>query len=264
MSYEHIIAHREETWLEVTINRPERMNAIAEQTADEILSALADAEGDSAVACVILQGTEKAFCTGMDTTEMKLEPGGYFDFYRFRKRRRKANYLFRDLPQYTKPVISAIEGFALGGGLELALVTDMIVAGAGAQFGLPEAKLGAMPGGGGTQTLARLIGRPLAKELMWTGRRFTAEEAKELRLVNHVVPRGEALKKAREIAAAIGKNAPLSIMLSKAAIDRGADMSLADGMATEGDISFLLYLSQDRDEGLAAFREKRQPQFKGR
>jgi enoyl-CoA hydratase/carnithine racemase len=258
-----ILTERVEGWLEITINRPEKLNSLREQTADEILTALAEAEHDRGIGAVILKGSDKAFCTGIDTSEFKLEPNEYFDFYRKRKSSRKVNSLFRDLPSFSKPVISAIEGFALGGGLELALVGDMIVAGANAKFGLPEIKLGLMPGGGGTQTLPRLIGPALAKELMWTGRRITAEEAKEYRLVNHVTPAGGACDKARELARTICANAPLSVMFTKSVIDRGMDLPLAEGMAAEGDVSFMLYFTQDRNEGLAAFRDKRTPQFRG-
>jgi len=263
MAYEDIIVSRGERWLEITINRPDKMNSLREQTAEEIQKALQEAEMDRGIAAIILQGTERAFCTGIDTSEFKIGPGEFFDFYRRRKRLRKTNMLFRSLPEYTKPVIAVVEGYCLGGGLELALVSDLIVAGADAKFGFPETRLGMMPGGGGTQTLPRLIGAPLAKELMWTGRRIGATEAKEFRFVNHVTTKGGALAKARELAGEIGKNAPLSVMLTKSAINRGLDMSLADGMATEGDISFLLYFSEDRNEGLKAFGEKRSPEFKG-
>jgi enoyl-CoA hydratase/carnithine racemase len=215
------------------------------------------------VGAVILQGSEKAFCTGIDTSEFTIGANEYFDFYRKRKRSRKVNSLFRDVTGFTKPVISAVEGFALGGGLELALVGDLIVAGANAKFGLPEIKLGLMPGGGGTQTLPRRIGPALAKELMWTGRRITADEALAYRLVNHVTPAGGALDKARELARSICANAPLSVMFTKSVIDRGMDLPLAEGMAAEGDVSFMLYFTQDRNEGLSAFREKRTPSFKG-
>lgn len=263
MGYQDIIVEKVEGWLEVTINRPEKLNSLREQTAEEIIAALSEAEGDRSIGAIILKGSEKAFCTGIDTSEFQLKENEYFDFYRKRKRTRKVNLLFRDLPGYTKPIISAIEGFALGGGLELALVGDMIVAGAAAKFGLPEIRLGLMPGGGGTQTLPRLIGTALAKELMWTGRRITAQEAREYRLVNHVVEAGQALEKARELAKTICGNAPLSIMLTKQVIDRGMDMALADGMAAEGDVSFMLYFTEDRNEGLAAFRDKRPPTFRG-
>jgi enoyl-CoA hydratase/carnithine racemase len=128
---------------------------------------------------------------------------------------------------------------------------------------LPEIRLGLMPGGGGTQTLPRLLGTALAKELMWTGRRITATEAKEYRLVNHVTEPGKALEKAQELARTICANAPLSVMFTKSVIDRGMDMTLADGMAAEGDVSFMLYFTEDRNEGLGAFREKRPPAFRG-
>lgn len=263
MSYEDIILEKKEGWVEITINRPEKLNSLRETTAQEVLDVLHEVEGQREVTAVILQGSEKAFCTGIDTSEFTIGDNEYFDFYRKRKRSRKVNQLFRELPSFTKPVISAIEGFALGGGLELALVGDIIVAGANARFGLPEIKLGLMPGGGGTQTLPRLIGPALAKELMWTGRRITAQEALEFRLVNHVTDAGKAIEKAREIAATIAGNAPLSVMFTKAVIDRGMDMPLAEGMAAEADVSFMLYFTKDRQEGLNAFREKRTPGFKG-
>lgn len=263
MTYEDIIVERVDNWLEITINRPEKLNSLRDRTGEEIMHAMNAAELDRAVSAVILKGSEKAFCTGIDTSEFQIKENEYFDFYRMRKRQRKVNRMFRDLTEYTKPVITVIEGYALGGGLELALVGDIIVAGENAKFALPEIKLGIMPGGGGTQTLPRLIGKPLAKELMWTGRRISAAEAKEYRLVNHVTPKGGALEKGREIARSIAENAPISVMLSKAAIDRGVDMALADGMATEGDVSFMLYFTSDRNEGLSAFREKRTPKFRG-
>lgn len=263
MTYEDIVAERVEGWLEIQIDRPEKMNALREKTAEEILDALHSAEFDRSCHAVILKGAEKAFCTGIDTSEFQLKDNEYFDFYRLRRRARAVNRLFREMPDFTKPVIAAVEGFALGGGLELALCGDMIVASETARFGLPEIKLGLMPGGGGTQTLPRLIGKPLAKELMWTGRRITAAEAREYRLVNHVTPAGGAVEKAREIARTIAGNAPLPVMLTKGVIDRGGDMALADGMIAEGDVSFLLYFTRDREEGLTAFREKRSPKFQG-
>ena len=263
MPYEDIILEKKAGWVEITINRPEKLNSLRETTAQEILDVLHEVEDQREVNAVILQGSEKAFCTGIDTSEFTIGDNEYFDFYRKRKRSRKVNQLFRELPSFTKPVISAVEGFALGGGLELALVGDIMVAGANARFGLPEIKLGLMPGGGGTQTLPRLVGPALAKELMWTGRRITAQEALEFRLVNHVTDAGKAIEKAREIAATIAGNAPLSVMFTKAVIDRGMDMPLAEGMAAEGDVSFTLYFTKDRQEGLNAFREKRTPGFKG-
>jgi enoyl-CoA hydratase/carnithine racemase len=263
MAYDDIIAERTDNALEITLNRPEKLNAIREQTAVEIMAAMSEVEMDRAVVGVILQGSERAFCTGVDTSEFRHDKDELFDVYRARKRTRKTLQMQRFVREFTKPAITAVEGFALGGGLELAMSGDIIVAGEGAQFGLPEAKLGLMPGAGGTQTLTRLIGRPLAKELMWTGRRIAAAEALAFRLVNHVTPKGQALAKARELLSEIGRNAPLSVMLIKQAVDRGVDMSLTDALATENDISYLLTFSEDREEGLKAFREKRPPKFRG-
>jgi enoyl-CoA hydratase/carnithine racemase len=263
MAYEDVIVERVENWIEITINRPEKLNSLRDQTAEEILAAMAEAEHDRSVGAVILKGNDKAFCTGIDTSGFEIKENEFFDFYRKRKTTRPVNDLFRSLPKFTKPVITVIEGFALGGGLELALVGDILIAGANAKLGLPEAKLGMMPGGGGTATLPRRIGTALAKELMWTGRRLSGEEAREYRLVNHVTEAGKALDKARELTRTICAGAPLSIMLTKSAIDAGMDMSMAEAMAAEGDVSFMLYFSNDRDEGLAAFREKRTPVFRG-
>jgi enoyl-CoA hydratase/carnithine racemase len=263
MEYQDVILKREKGWIEITINRPDKLNSLREQTAEEILGILHEVEHDRDVRAVILLGSDKAFCTGIDTSEFQVKENGYFDFYRFRKRGRKVNRLFREIGSFTKPLIAAIEGFALGGGFELALVGDIIIAGENAKFGLPEIKLGMMPGGGGTQTLPRLIGKSLAKELMWTGRRITAAEAERYRIINHLTEPGKALDKAREIAQSISVNAPIPVMMTKSVIDRGVDMSLQDGFEAEGDASFLLYFSKDRDEGLSAFREKRSASFRG-
>lgn len=261
--YADIIVSRVDSWLEIQINRPDKFNSIREQTAFEIMEAMAEAEGDDEITAVLITGSAKSFCAGIDTAEFQVEEGKYFEFYRKRKRSKRFARLFREMPLYTKPVICVVEGVALGGGLELALVSDMIVAGADAKFGFPETGIGIMPGAGGTQTLPRLIGKAMAKELIWTGRRISASEALSLRLVNHVVDAGTALERARDIARAIARNAPLAVMQSKATIERGSDLSLADGMALESDAAFLLYFTEDRREGLNAFREKRKAEFRG-
>ena len=258
-----IIVERHESWVEITINRPEKLNAIREQTASELLTAIADAEADVSMKLILVKGMEKAFCTGVDTSEFKQDPEENFELWRRRKRSRKVNQLFRSLPEVTKPVIAVVEGYALGGGFELALLCDFIVSGAGAKFGLPETKIGLMPGGAGTQTLARIVGKPLAKELIWTGRKLTAAQALDLRIINHVTPTGGAIAKAREIAQEIANNAPLGVMFCKQAIERGFESSLAEGMMVEADSFFALAFSKDKEEGLSAFREKRPPQFKG-
>lgn len=259
-----IVVERVENWIEITISRPEKMNAIREQTAIEILEQLEQAEADRGIRAVLIKGSEKAFCTGVDTSEQVLSPDEVYEQWRRRKRSRKVNQMFKALPVYTKPVIAVVEGYALGGGFELALLCDLVVAGEGALFSLPESKLGLIPGGAGTQTLARIIGKPLAKEMLWTGRRLSAKEALEMRIINHAVEKGAALEKARDVARMIGKQAPLSVMFSKQAMERGYDLSLAEGMNIEADAFFALSFSRDREEGLAAFREKRTPDFNGR
>jgi len=261
---EDIIVERQPQWLEITINRPDKLNAIREQTASEIIDQLAEVEADRSCRAVLIRGTEKAFCTGVDTSEFKQDPEEIYELWRRRKRSRRVNQMFRAFPEYTKPIIAVVEGYALGGGFEMALLCDLIVAGESAQFGLPESKLGLMPGGAGTQTLPRLIGKQLAKEILWTGRRLSAAEAKDLGIVNRVAEKGKAIEAARELAATVCAQAPLSVMLIKQAVERGYDTTLAEGMQIEADSFFALAFSTDKEEGLAALKEKRAPNFKGR
>ena len=259
-----IIVERQDQWVEITINRPDKLNAIREQTAAEIMQVLEEAEADRSCRAILIKGLEKAFCTGVDTSEFKQDPEEMYELWRRRKRSRKVNQMFRALPEVTKPVLAIVEGYALGGGFELAMLCDLIVAAEGAQFGLPESRLGLMPGGAGTQTLPRLIGKPLAKEMMWTGRRLSAQEALGLRIVNHVAEKGMALEAGRELARKIAANAPLSVMYCKQAIERGSNVSLQEGMNIEADSFFSLAFSNDKEEGLSSFREKRTPNFTGR
>ncbi len=261
--YRLIETQRRRGALEITFNRPEVLNAINERMAAEIIDAMSAVEMDRRVLAVILQGSERAFCSGADLSGFSDRPEDKFDNYRARFRVRQQRLLFPFVGNYTKPVISAVEGYCLGGGFELALFGDLIVAGEAAQFGLPEARHGLIPGAGGTQNLARLIGAPLAKELMWTARRITAEEAWGLRIVNHVVAKGEALDKAREIVAEMSDNGPLAIMMIKQAVDRGLDMTLAQGFLQEADLSYMLGWSDDRTAGLEAFAKRTRATFKG-
>jgi len=247
----------------VRLDRPDKLNAMNMAMAGELTEALVAAEMDRRVVAVVLCGDERAFCAGADLSGMPTDPALRFDQYRERFNVAPNRQLYRTLCFYTKPVISAVEGYCLGGGLEVALWGDFIVAGEGASFGLPEVGRGLIPGGGGTQNLPRLIGPALAKELIWTGRRIDAAEAQALRIVNHLVPKGGALKKAEEIVAAMAKNGPLGLMMSKQAIDRGLDSSRFNGFLGEGDLFHMLYFSEDRTEGLKAFAERRPPRFKG-
>jgi enoyl-CoA hydratase/carnithine racemase len=262
--YEDVTVDRGDgPWLEIGLNRPDKRNALREQTAAEILRALAEAEKDTSVRGVIIHGRGEHFCAGVDTSAFAAPEGGPFERWRERRTSRQISRLFASLPEFTKPCIAAVEGYALGGGFEMALMCDLIFASSAAQFALPEVKLGMLPGGGGTQTLARVIGRAAAKKLIWTGRRISGAEAEALGIVT-ATQEGGALAGARTFIAEIGRNAPLPIMYAKALIDQGADMTLRQALNQEGDMSFALSFSEDREEGLRAFKEKRQADFKGR
>jgi len=258
-----VLSERQGSAQVITLNRPDKLNAINEALAVQLSEALDAAEADRDVLAVILQGNERAFCSGADLSGFSDAPEHRFDNYRARYNQRKTRHVFRHLQNFTKPVISAVEGYCLGGGLELAMFGDIIVASESAQFALPEAKHSLIPGAGGTQNLPRRIGAAMAKELMWTGRRITAAEAKEMRLISHVTPKGEALGKAKEIVAQMESSGPLAIMMIKQAVNRGNDMPVGLGFYQEADLSYLLTFSEDRQEGLKAFAEKRKPKFKG-
>ena len=261
--YQFIIVRRVGAACEIQLNRPDKLNAINQEMAGEITEARVEAEMDRSVTAIILCGNEKSFCAGADLGGMSTRPEERFDVYRARFNVMKNRQMYRTLCYYTKPVISAVEGFCLGGGFEMAMWGDMIVAGEAASFALPETRHSLFPGGGGTQNLPRLIGPAIAKELIWTARRITAAEAKEYRILNHLVPKGQALAKAHELVEAMSKNGPLGIMMSKQAINRGLDQSRFNGFLTEGDLAHMLVFSEDRPEGLKAFAEKREPKFKG-
>ncbi|VTU36068.1 2,3-dehydroadipyl-CoA hydratase [Variovorax sp. PBS-H4] len=262
--YEDVIVERGAgDWVEIGLNRPDRRNAIREKTASEILHVLAEAEKDTSVRGVIIRGCGNHFCAGVDTSAFAPPEGGPFERWRERRTSRQISRLFATLPEFTKPCLAAVEGYALGGGFEIALMCDLIFASRAAQFALPEVKLGMLPGGGGTQTLTRAIGRAAAKKLIWSGQRISGVDAEAFGIATST-EEGAALASARSFMADIVKNAPLPIMYAKALIDQGVDMTLRQALHQEGDMSFALSFSEDRAEGLLAFKEKRQPDFRGR
>ena len=262
-SYTTLIVEQRGSALIAQLDRPDKLNAINVEMAGELNAVLAKAEADRSVIAVVLAGNERAFCAGADLGRMAAIPGHEWDAYRDRINNAPNRNLHRTLCFYSKPVISAVEGYCLGGGFELAMWGDFIVASETASFGLPEVTRGLIPGAGGTQNLPRLIGPALAKEMIWSGRRITAAEAREFRIVNHVVPKGCAVDKALEIVEGMARNGPLGIMMSKLAINRGLDGSRYNGLMTEGDLAHMLWFSEDRAEGLKAFAEKRPADFKG-
>tara|TARA_B100000686_G_scaffold341836_2_gene419893 strand:- start:248 stop:1093 length:846 start_codon:yes stop_codon:yes gene_type:complete len=262
-SYATIIAKRRKGVLEIQFNRPDRLNTINEEMAEDIMHALDAIELDRKIVGAILMGDQRSFCAGADLGGFQDLLEDRYDNYRARYNQRKNRLLYRFFTNYTKPIIAAVEGYCLGGGFEMAMLSDFIIAGEKASFGLPEGRHSLIPGAGGTQNLPRLIGAPLAKELIWTGRRITAEEAREYRIVNHVVKQGNALTKTRALFEEMKNIGPLSTMMSKQAINRGRDLTLQQGILQEADLAYMLSWADDRAEGLKAFSERRKPIFKG-
>jgi enoyl-CoA hydratase len=244
----------------VTVDRPKSLNALDSRTLQELERAAADLAGRDELRGVIVTGAgEKAFVAGADIAEMN---GMDSDKARhFGALGQRVMDVIAALPV---PVVAAVNGFALGGGCELALACDFIYASENARFGLPEASLGVVPGFGGTQRLSRLVGRARAKELIFTGDIIDAAKAKEVGLVLEVVPLSQLLGHARAALERIGKKGPLAIRRAKEAIDRGADLELADGLTIERKMFADLFDSADRREGMKAFFEKRPPVFAGR
>ena len=244
-------------------NRPAARNALSDTMLNEARAALEARELDKSVAAIVITGDERAFCAGGDLKAAATRDMKPFDKYRYRLTQSVWHNFMRFLGRYSKPVIAAIEGHALGGGLELALRCDFIIASQTAQMGLTEARLGLFPVLGGAWSLAHAAGERKARELAFTGRRIGAGEALAAGIANHITPEGQAVAKAVEIAREIAECAPLSVMAVKQAINRARHQSFDDALSEGGDLSALLAGTADRREGLAAFAEKRKPNWKG-
>jgi enoyl-CoA hydratase/carnithine racemase len=244
----------------VVLNRPEVLNAIDNELAEDLCVVCEELAADDSVWAVILRGNgERAFCAGAD---LKARRG--FTRQQWHEQRALIRHTFDLLRAVPQPVIAAVHGYALGGGTELALMSDVIIAADDARFGLTEVGLGIIPGGGGTQTLPRRIGRGRAKELIYTARHVSAAEALALGLVNRVVPRSELLASALALADEILRNSPFAVRQAKWAIDQGADLPFGEALEREHAAYMRAIGSADRQEGIAAFNEKRRPRFSGR
>lgn len=243
----------------ITLNRPEVANAVNFEGLIAFRRTLADLRADPDVRVVLVTGAgDRAFCAGADLKERATLPPDKVKQFVFNIRG-----LMTDLAEFPRPVIAAINGIALGGGTELALGCDIRIASDNAVLGLTETALAILPGGGGTQRMPRLVGIGRAKELIFTARRVSATEALEIGLVEKVVPAGQALAAAREMAAAIAANGPLAVQMAKWAINCGMQADLATGLEIESRAYDMIIPTQDRLEGLAAFKEKRKPVYRG-
>ncbi|HEY6754628.1 MAG TPA: enoyl-CoA hydratase-related protein [Pseudolabrys sp.] len=238
------------------INRPQVRNALNLQVRVGLADAVTRYGADSAVRCIIVTGSDLAFAAGADIGEMaEADPVEVMS--------RNVQRYWRVITDCPKPLIAAVEGFALGGGLELALCADIIIAGEGAKLGLPEVKVGILPGGGGTQRLARLVGRHRAMLLIMTGRMFGAAEALSMGVVSEIAPTGQALTRAIEVAREIAAMPPISIMQIKEIVNAGVNASLETALMLERKAFQLQFATRDQKEGMRAFMEKRKPKFEG-
>ncbi len=251
--------HTEKTdWVAlVRIVRHEVLNALNLELVSELAEELLRLDGENDVRCIVLTGGQKAFAAGADISEMAGSTA-------IEMKMRNQFRVWDSIRLVRKPIIAAVNGFALGGGCELAMTCDMIVAGEDAKFGQPEVKLGVMPGAGGTQRLTRLIGKPRALELLLTGRPISADEAYRLGLVNRVVPSEDCVNEAVMLASEIAKQAPCAVQLIKEAANKALDADLQTGMEFERNAFYLLFATEDKSEGMRAFLEKRKPAFHGK
>ncbi|MDM9627341.1 enoyl-CoA hydratase [Rhizobium sp. S152] len=257
MSYETLIVETRGNVGLVTLNRPQALNALNSAVLKELLQAYAAFEGDDTIGAIVLTGSERAFAAGADIKEM--QPLDFADVYR-------RNFLGRwdDVARVRKPVIAAVSGFALGGGCELAMMCDFIIASETAKFGQPEITLGVIPGMGGSQRLTRAVGKAKAMDMVLTGRMMDAAEAERAGLVSRVVAPDRLLDEALEAAARIASLSRPSVLMAKEAVNRALETTLEEGLRFERRLFHSLFGTEDQKEGMTAFIEKRKPAFQNR
>ncbi|RMF70956.1 MAG: enoyl-CoA hydratase [Alphaproteobacteria bacterium] len=258
MSYEMIKVDKRPPVAIVTLDRPQALNALCDQLMDELTDALRTLDADDEVGAIVLTGSKKAFAAGADIKEMADK--SFLDVF-------MEDYITRNWEELTrvrKPTIAAVAGYALGGGCEVAMMCDIIIAADNAKFGQPEITIGVIPAAGGTQRLTRAVGKSLAMEMVLTGRQLTAEEALQFGLVSRVVPVDDLLDEAVRVAEKIASFSRPAVMMAKEAVNRAFETTLAEGLRFERRLFHSLFAFEDQKEGMHAFIEKRRPQFKNR
>ena len=239
------------------INRPKQLNALNLAIMQRLVELLAEFDGDDTVHCVVLAGGDRAFAAGADITEMAGTT--LVDQY---KRNQFARW--EKIKRFSKPLVGAVSGYCLGGGCELMMHCDIVVASETARFGQPEINIGVIPGAGGTQRLTRAVGKAVAMDVILTGRFLTAREALDAGLISRVVPVEHYLEEALQVARTVAEKPPLATRMAKESVLKAHEMSLSDGLEYERKLFYMLFATEDQREGMNAFVEKRRPEFKGR
>jgi enoyl-CoA hydratase len=256
MSYEMILIERRGRVGLITLNRPQALNALNNQLMRELMDALEEFDRNEDIGAMVITGNEKAFAAGADIKEMANK-----SIQEMMDRDHIA--VFGRIRTIRKPVIAAVSGWSLGGGCELALSCDMIVASESARFGQPEINIGVIPGAGGTQRLTRAVGKAIAMEMLLNDRRLTAQEAYQFGMVNRVVPVDQYLEAALKLAEEIASRAPMAVRSAKKMINQSFERTLSEGLAAEKQEFYSLFATEDQKEGMNAFIEKRKPEWKG-
>jgi enoyl-CoA hydratase len=252
-----VLVERDGAIAVVLLNRPEQLNALSDELMEELVAILIELDRDQSVLAIVLGGSERAFAAGADIGE--LAQASAIDLYYQRRIER-----WDAIRGLWTPLIAAVSGYCLGGGCELAMSCDLIVASESAEFGQPETGLGIIPGAGGTQRLTRAVGKALAMDVILSGRRLSAREALAAGLVARVVPKEAWLEEAKRLAGEIAEKGPVATRLAKDSVDRAFETTLTAGLEAERRTLYLAFASEDAKEGLTAFTEKRKPEFKGR